>query len=454
MDLLIKNGIIVNADQEIAADIHIRNGLIHKIKKDIRLDKGDSAEVIDAYRTFVMPGGIDPHVHMHLPGITGHSSDDFVSGSRAALLGGTTTIIDFVTPERGESIRDALLARMDEAFDCNTDYSFHISPVEWNDFTARHIEDCINKGFTSFKIYMAYKNSIGLEDDAIEKVMEVVAGMGGLVCMHCETEGEIEQLRRDFADSGKLSPISHALSRPPHTESAAVKRAIELAEKTSCPLYIVHVSTAESVNLIKKAHKRGLKIMAEVCPHHLLLDISLYDSVFEKAASYVLSPPLRSAEHREALWRGIQDGAIESVATDHCPFFMSQKMNGIADFRKIPMGAGGVEHRLQLLYTFGVLKGLLGIRDFVGVCSANPASIFGLYPRKGVIREGSDADVIIWDPSAENRITARKHHQNSDINIYEGMKTRGQARTVILGGQVVARDGKLTGTSRGQLLRR
>ncbi len=182
--------------------------------------------------------------------------------------------------------------------------------------------------------------------------------------------------------------------------------------------------------------------MGEACPHHLLLDESLYDEVFDKSAQFVISPPLRSAEHRDALWKGLQDGALESSGTDHCPYMMNQKMQGIADFRKIPNGAGSVEHRLQLLYTFGVLKGRLDIRDFVGICSANPAMIFGLYPRKGVVREGSDADLIIWDPAAENRISVKKHHQNSDINIYEGMKTRGVAKTVVLGGQVVVRDGK------------
>ncbi len=454
MDLLIKNGIIVNADQEIAADVHIRNGLIYNIEKDIRLNKGDIAEVIDAYRMFVMPGGVDPHVHMYLAGPAGHSSDDFVSGSRAALLGGTTTIIDFVTPYRGESLTDALKARMEEASDCNTDYSFHISPVEINNTTPGQIEECINNGFPSFKLYMAYRDSIGMDDKSIEKVMNAVAQNGGIVCMHCESDDEIKQLQNKLAAAGKLSPRSHADSRPPHTEVKAVEKAIGMAEKTQCPLYIVHVSTAQSVDLIKKARSRGLRVMGEACPHHLLLDESLYDEVFDKSAQFVISPPLRSAEHRDALWKGLQDGALESSGTDHCPYMMNQKMQGIADFRKIPNGAGSVEHRLQLLYTFGVLKGRLDIRDFVGICSANPAMIFGLYPRKGVVREGSDADLIIWDPASENRISVKKHHQNSDINIYEGMKTRGVAKTVVLGGQVVVRDGKMINSPQGQLLRR
>ena len=452
--MLIRNAHIVNAFDEIQADILIRGRHIEKIGKNLPLGDLDVTDVIDASGMLVFPGGIDPHVHMHLPTGAGFSSDDFVSGSRAALMGGTTTMIDFVTPRRGMSLTEALRLRIEEAAGCLIDHSFHVSPVEWTPDTALQIRQCIAAGFPSFKLYMAYKDAIGINDEVMEKVMQTLADAGGMATVHCETGDEVDKLRNILFASGQSGPSSHPLSRPPHTESDAVAKAIAIAEKTSCPLYIVHVSSAGSIEHIRKAKDKGLPVMAEVCPHHLLLDESLYKASFEDAAPFVMSPPLRSETHRKALWDALQTGFIDTTGTDHCPFFMSQKERGRDDFRNIANGAGGIEHRLALLYTFGVREGKISLKQFVDLCSTGAAKIFGLYPQKGLIAEGSDADLLIWDPNAEETISAKTHYQNSDINIYEGIKVYGKPEVVIAGGKIAVSRGKLNEGLRGELLRR
>ena len=436
MIIIIRNAHIVNADGDFHSDILIREGKIISIGKGVRYDGVDEQEEIDATGMLVFPGGVDPHVHMHLPTGAGYSSDDFRSGSKAALSGGTTSIIDFVTPHRGQSLVDALKARKAEAAGCLTALGFHISPVEWRESTADEIRECIRLGYKSFKLYMAYKDSIGVDESVIEKVMQVVAAEGGIVIMHCEMGDKIEQLRTKMAAEGLLSPAAHPLSRPPHTESQAVGIAIRLAAKTNCPLYVVHVSAAESVELIRQARNSGQQVMGEACPHHLLLDESLYNKPFEQSAPYVLSPPLRSRRHRDALWKGLQDGTLQTVGTDHCPFMMHQKNLGRNDFRKIANGAGGVEHRLSLLYTYGVLQNKISLQDFVKLTSTNPAKTFGMYAYKGIIAEGADADIVIWDPNKKHTITAKNHQQNCDHNIYEGFITIGNPSIVIAKGKV------------------
>jgi len=437
MALLIRNAHIINADNSFHADILTKEGQIKKIGVGLQPGENKPVKVLDATGKLIFPGGIDPHVHMHLPTGSGHSSDDFRTGSNAALMGGTTTIIDFVTPKRGQSLIAAVDNREKEAADCHSNLSFHVSPVEWRSSTADEIRACFQRGYNSFKIYMAYKEHIGIDDDVVRKVMQTVAEEGGLVLAHCEMGKEIEHLRNKLAQEGKLSPASHPRSRPPKTESDAVAKAIQIAKDTGCPLYIVHVSTAESVALIREARMSGQNVMGEACPHHLLLDESLYEQDFHLSAPYVLSPPLRSKKHRTALWEGLADGTLQTVGTDHCPFMMNQKEKGKNDFRKIANGAGGVEHRLALLYTFGVLRNKISLNDFVRLTSTNPAKIFGLYPRKGLIEEGADADLVIWDPDKEQTISASSHHQNCDHNIYEGFKTVGAPQQIFLKGKRV-----------------
>ncbi len=441
MDILIKNGTIVNADKSERTNILISNDKIIKISRKIKDQEGFT--IIDAKGKYVIPGGIDPHVHMHLPNPTGHSSDDFKSGSKAAIYGGTTTIIDFVTPNRGQSLQEAITARKMEAKESITNYSFHISPVEWRNSTEGEIKKCIDDGFSSFKVYMAYKNVVGLEDDELTKVMHVVAKNGGIVTVHCEDGDKIEELRRQLVAEGKTRPEFHPQSRPAQMESDAVKKVIGIAYQTDCPLYIVHVSSELSIEHIKKAQENGQKIFAETCPHYLLLDDSKYIGDFDKTAPFILSPPIRKRSDQTVLWKALQDNSVQTTGTDHCPFMLSQKKAGINDFRKIPNGAGSVEHRLELLYTYGVLDNKIDINKWVDICSTQAAKIFGLYPKKGKISEGSDADIVIWNPESEKKISVNNHHMNCDSNIFEGFGVKGIAETVIRNGEIIVKNRKL-----------
>ena len=452
MSLIIKNATIVNADRTIRADIRIENGIIAGISEQIKITVND--EIIDAAGKYVFPGAIDPHVHNHLPVFAGYSSDDFYTGSKAALFGGTTTLIDFVTPQKGEKLTDALQKRKKEAEKALTDYSFHVSPVEWRKGIDEEIDEIIRQGCTSFKVYMAYKQSIGLEDDDLYKIMQIIAKKGALLTVHAEMGDEIEKLRTQLISQGKTSPEYHPVSRPDDTEAVAVEKIIHFAEKTGCPLYIVHVSAKKSLKYIKQAQEKGLKIYAETCPHYLLLDDSRYKGSFNETAAYVLSPPLRKKEDNDALWQAIASGTIQSTGTDHCPFNMDMKRKGIHDFRYIPNGAGSVEHRLSLLYTYGVLQNKISLNKFVDITATKPAEIFGLYPRKGEIRIGADADIIIWNPDVEEQISVKTHHQNCDHNIYEGFYTKGLAETVIKSGKIIIFNRKMINEPKGIFLKR
>ena len=452
--MIIKNGTIVTDSKTFNGSILISDGMIEKILNS-KEPIPSGSKVIDATGKYIFPGGIDPHVHFHLKTPAGYSSDDFYTGSKAALFGGTTTIIDFVTPERGESIIDAVRQRKAEAENCLTDYTFHVSPVEWTKNTAQELQQCISdEGIPSFKVYMAYKNSIGLDDEEIKKVMEVIAEAGGTLAIHCELGDAIDVLRSIFASEGRLDFKYHAFSRPAYLESEAVKTAVEMAGETGCTLYIVHVSAAGSLQYIRQAQSKGQKIFAETCPQYLLLDKSKYEGDFNSAAPYIMSPPLRKPEDNKALWNAVADNTIQSIGTDHCPFTMKQKELGIDDFRNIPNGAGGVEHRLELLYTYGVLTKRISLNRFVEVTSANPSKIFGLYPQKGTVSEGSDADLVIWNPDKVKTISAKNHHQNCDINIYEGMEIKGAPEYVIKDGEIVIMDGKMINENiKGRFLR-
>lgn len=446
MRTLIIKGTIVRASGNEEADILIDGGTISATGKG--LSHSAAEMVIDAEGMYVLPGGVDPHVHMHLPSPAGYSSDDFFTGSRAALFGGTTTIIDFVTPQKGEPLTEALKKRRKEAEPSLTDYSFHVSPVEWRGTMREEIKACIKEGITSFKVYMAYKDTIGLDDNDLLRVLKEVAAVKGIVTIHCEDGDEIEKLQSKYFNVNKTSPLYHSLSRPALLEAEAAKKAIEIAAEAGCPLYIVHVSSAETLKYIRQARSRHQVVYAETCPQYLMLNESKYHGEFDKTAPYVISPPLRTEKDNTILWNSISDGTICSVGTDHCPFTMKQKRAGADDFRKIPGGAGGVEHRLSLLYTYGVLTKRLNFNQLVKIFSAEPARIFGLSPRKGEISIGSDADLVIWNPDHESIIRAKTHHQNCDVNIYEGIKVTGRAEYVITGGDVMIRKGEMTGLDR------
>jgi dihydropyrimidinase len=444
MKILIQNGIVVTADNIFSADLLIEDGKIAQIEKD-GISPENADEVIDAKGFPVFPGGIDPHVHMHLPTGAGFSSDDFQSGSLAGLMGGTTTLIDFVTPRKGQLLQEALEERKKEAENSLIDYSFHVSPVEWRDSLPEEIRTLKEKeGITSFKVYLAYKNTIGLDDNILKKVMQTVANAGGMVTAHCEQGDEIDALRESFIQEGKTTPEFHPLSRPANMESEAVKKAIDFASETECPFYVVHVSAKESIKHIAEARRKGQYVFGETCPHYLLLDDSKYKGDFENSAAYVLSPPLRKEEDNKALWSALAEEELQTIGTDHCPFMMEQKKAGINDFTKIANGAGGIEHRLTLLYTYGVFQNKISLNQFVNMVSTAPAKIFGLYPRKGEIAVGSDADLVIWNPEKEHTISVKEHVMHCDQDIFEGFLTRGCPEYVITQGKIAVKNGERT----------
>lgn len=452
MDILIKNGTIITSSNTFKSDVLIVGNKISQIAK--HLQSTENCRIIDADGKYIIPGGIDPHVHMELPTPAGPSADDFYSGSIAALFGGTTTLLDFVTPTKTQSLVLALNERKKEAEKSICDYSFHVSPISWTSNTEDEIKDCIKKGITSFKVYLAYKNTVGLDYDNLYNVMKVVGSLGGLVTIHCEDGDKVDELRDKYANENKTSPLHHAKSRPPELEALAVQKSIELASKANCAIYIVHVSSRLSLEHISKAQKSGQKVYAETCPHYLLLDESRYEGDFAKTAAFVISPPLRKIEDCNALWEALKNGTIQTVGTDHCPFNYEQKSAGINDFRKIPNGAGGTEHRLSLLFSYGVNKNKISLNKWVDLCSTSPAKTFGLYPAKGEIQVGADADIVIWNPEPKNTISVKSHHQNCNLEIFEGFETTGIAETVISNGIIKVENGNLVNEEIGKFIAR
>ncbi len=440
MKNLIKNAEIINYDGKMWGDILIEDNKIVKIAPsvDTKADK-----IIDAKGKEVYPGAIDTHVHFWLPTFAGRTADDFLSGSRAAINGGTTSVIDFVTPRKGRSLVDAYLERKQEAKDAVTNVFFHVSPVEWRESTGLEMETLVKHyGITSFKIYMAYKKSIGINDDILIKVLEKAKELDALVIAHCEHDEIIEHLRDKFIKEGKTPPEYHPLSRPAEAEAEAINRLYTLAKILEVPVYAVHVSTALGIEIIEKARNEGVDFFAETCPQYLSLTDNAYNNDFDTACKYVMSPPLRKENDKETLWEKIENGTIDTVGTDHCSFTLEQKRLGKDDFRKIPNGAGGVEHRLEILYTLGVESGKIRKERFAEITSYNAAKIFKLKD-KGYIAEGYDADIVIWNPDSKRVISAKNHVMKADNNIYEGFEVIGSAETVIIGGKIVKENGKL-----------
>jgi len=440
--LLIKNGIVVNEGSVKNLDILIKNKLIHKIDKHI-ITKAD--RIIDANSNYVLPGAIDAHTHMELPVMETYSSDSFESGSMAALFGGTTTIIDFSNQQKGSSLKEALEYSHSKADNnCYTDYAFHMSVTDVNKKTLEEINHIVkHDGITSFKTFMAYP-SMMINSSDMRLLMKKVRELGGLISVHAE-DGEMIDLNiKNYKLKKQITPQFHPLSRPDIVEESAVKEIIKIASKEKCPLYIVHLSTQKALNEVIKAKKSGASIYAETCPQYLLLDESLYNnpSMIE-SAKYILSPPLRSKENHDPLWLAIKDNFIDTVATDHCPFLLKDKIKSVFDYTKIPNGIEGVEHRLELLYHFGVRSKKISIADLVRVTSTNPAKIFGLYPKKGVIKEGSDADLVIFNPHIKQTLSHTTHHSDVDHCPYEGFLIEGKCQTVIIRGRIAMENNKI-----------
>lgn len=441
MSIIIQNATLISDDKIVQSDLQIENGIISEIGENIPTN--NTKKIIDATGKYVIPGGIDPHVHLHLSTGAGYSSDDFYSGSVAALFGGTTSVIDFVTPEKGQSLVEALEWRKKEAENSLIDFSFHVSSIDWHSQIESELEECKKMGITSFKVYLAYLQSIGLDKEIFGKVLQKVADIGGMVTIHCEMGKEIDQLRDQFFEDGKIEPKFHPLSRPDFLEADAVKMAIEMAAKADCPIYIVHISCEKSLKQIQEAQSKGQKVFGETCPQYLLLNDEKYLGEFTNTAPFVMSPPLRKSSDQEALWHSIKNGTIQTLGTDHCPFMMHQKKMGIYDFRKIANGAGGIEHRLELLYTYGVLENKITLQEWVSLCSTTPAKVFRMFPQKGILKVGSDADLVIWNPDSENVISLENQHQNCDSNIYEGLIVKGKADTVIRRGEIMIENGMI-----------
>ncbi|MDD4384058.1 MAG: dihydropyrimidinase [Bacteroidales bacterium] len=430
MSLLIRNAHIVNPDRNFDADIVIDNGKILSIENYGSLSV-NYADIIDAEGMLVIPGGVDPHVHLALPTPAGPSADDFITGSQAALAGGVTHLIDFVTPNRGQNLCEALRLRQQEAKDCSVGLNFHMGISNWLPDMEKQMEICVKEyGIKSFKTYLAYRQSIGIDYEALEKIMRIAAKLKIIVLVHSEEGDMIDQLRSDYLKKGMTHPKYHALSRPPESESNAVKKVIELVAKTNCTTYFVHISTAESANYIAQAKKSGLPIYAETCPHYLLLDDEVYEGTSMETIPFVFSPPARPAHHKKYLWDHLQQGTFDTVATDHCPFNMQQKMVGKENFTLIPNGAGGLEFRIPLLYHFGVLQSKISLQQWIKYTSTNAASIFGL-KSKGSISIGNEADMVIFNPTKVSNFSSQTNYQNCDINIYEGITVTGSIKKTI-----------------------
>jgi dihydropyrimidinase len=434
MSVLIKNGRIITPDADYTADIFIESETISAIGKTLNV-KADKE--IDASGKLVFPGGIDPHVHLDMPFMGTFSSDNYETGTRAALFGGTTMVIDFILQKQGNSLQSALeewRGRSDN--NCVGDYSFHMAVTDFNKNTKKEIRHFIeDEGITSFKTFMAYKGALMIDDRQMIGLMEEVKQQGGLINVHATNGDMIDYLIQKHREEGKLSPLYHYLSQPEVTEAEAAERFVDMANYTGCPGYIVHLTCEGALNAVRNATKRNQHVFVETCIQYLILDASLYEKDFE-GAKWVMSPPLREPKDQETLWAGINQGLVNVVATDHCPFMWEQKKMGEKDFSKIPNGHPAIENRMELLFSEGVNKGKITLNKYVEVACTNPAKIFGMFPQKGTIAVGSDADIVIFDPSEKHTLSAKSHHMNVDYSGYEGWELTGKVKTVLLRGEV------------------
>jgi len=452
---LVRNGTVVTARETTLADVLIEGSRIEAVLPGISPPPG--ATVIDATGTYVIPGGIDAHTHLDMPFGGTTSADDFETGTRAAAFGGTTTIVDFAIQARGTRMRDALDIwwKKAEGRAC-VDYGLHMIVTDLGNAGLEDMDDMVREGVASFKLFMAYPNVLMVDDATIFKALSRTAKNGALICMHAENGSVIDVIVARALAEGKTAPIYHALTRPPRAEAEAVHRAIAMSEIAGAPVYIVHLSSEDALNEVREARDRGVPAFAETCPQYLLLSIEELERPNFEGAKYVFTPPLRPKEHQPKLWDGLRDDHLQVVSTDHCPFcFKEQKELGKNDFSKIPNGGPGVEHRLSLIYSGGVHGGKFSANRFVQLISTAPAKLFGLYPRKGTIAVGSDADIVIFDPNAEQVISAKTHHMRIDYSMYEGMRVKGVTKTVLSRGRVIIDNGAFTGKpGAGEFLRR
>jgi dihydropyrimidinase len=454
-DTIIKNGTVVTATDTYVADVAIANGKVSAIGANLPAE--NTSKILDASNKLVLPGGIDVHTHLDMPFGGTTSADDFETGTRAAAFGGTTTLIDFAIQYKGQALRQAFDTWMSKAASkAVCDYAFHCIVTDVSGGQLSEMNDLVQEGVTSFKLFMAYPGVFMLDDGSIFKALQNTAKNGALVCMHAENGSAIDVIVQQALAEGKRAPKYHALTRPTTAEAEAVGRAIALAEMAGAPLYIVHLSCEDALAKIREARDRGLPVYAETCPQYLYLSLENMDAPGFEGAKYVFTPPLREKWNQEKLWSGLKHDHLQVVSTDHCPFcFKEQKEMGRDDFTKIPNGGPGVEHRMSLIYSGGVAAGRFNANRFVELVSTTPAKLFGLYPRKGTIAVGSDADLVIFDPNRKHTISAKTHHMRVDYSMFEGIQVTGMADVVLSRGRVVVDGDKFLGKAgQGEFLRR
>jgi len=442
--LLIRNGIVITATDLYEGDVFIDDEQIAAIGSSLQMN---ADRVIDAKRKYVLPGGIDVHTHLDMPFGGTTSADDFGSGTIAAAHGGTTSVVDFAIQYKGQTLHHALETWMKKAEGrAAIDYGFHMIITDLSDQVEEEMDALVRQGVTSFKLFMAYPGVFMLDDASIFRALLRTGKNGGTICMHAENGGVIDVLVKKALAEGKTAPKYHALTRPARAEGEATHRAIALAEMADVPIYIVHLSASEALEMVTEARDRGLPAFAETCPQYLFLSYDNYEEPGFEGAKYVMSPPLRPKETQERLWRGLAFNDLQAISTDHCPFCMKeQKTLGRNDFSKIPNGAPGIETRMSLVYDGGVRTGRISLNRFVELTSTSPAKIFGLFPRKGTIAPGSDADIVIFDPEKKVRLSQKTLHMKVDYNPYEGREVVGATATVISRGRVIIDDGKFVG---------
>lgn len=447
MSIFLKQGTIVTANDQYVGDVYCDGGVIKAV--GAKLDVPSGAQVIDCGGQYVMPGGVDAHTHMELPFMGTVSADDFYTGTAAGVAGGTTSIIDFIIPNRNQSLIEARNFWMKNAEKACADYAFHMAVTWFNESVEREMHQVFrDDGISSFKTFMAYTGAIGVDDKELIGIMGVAKKLGALVTAHCEHGLAVQDLQKRLMAEGKKEPKYHAQSRPSWIEGEATHRAIVLARTHGIPVYIVHLTAKEALDAVIHARQDGQLVWAETCPQYLLLDDSVYERPDFESAAYVMSPPIRPKGHQEALWAALAAGLVHTVATDHCPFTQEQKRAGANDFTRIPNGAAGIQDRLALMHTYGVVKGRITLQQFVNACSTLPAKIFNMYPRKGSLNVGADADVVVFDPTRTGKISAKTHKHNCDRNIFEGFDTKGAVTHTLVRGELAYKDGDLR-TKRG-----
>lgn len=454
-DVIIRNGTVVTATDSYVADVGIADGKVAAIAGE--LPAQNASQILDASGKLLLPGGIDVHTHLDMPFGGTTSADDFETGTRAAAFGGTTTLIDFAIQYKGQPLRQAFDTWMSKASSkAVSDYAFHCIVTDVSSGQLSEMNDLVHDGVTSFKLFMAYPGVFMLDDGSIFKALQTTSKNGGLVCMHAENGSAIDVIVQQALAEGKKAPKYHALTRPTTAEAEATSRAIALAEMAGAPIYIVHLSCNDALEKVREARDRGLPVYAETCPQYLYLSIENFDAPGFEGAKYVFTPPLREKWHQEKLWNGLKRDHLQVVSTDHCPFcFKEQKELGKDDFTKIPNGGPGVEHRMSLIYSGGVAAGRLGLNRFVELVSTTPAKLFGLYPRKGTIAVGSDADLVIFNPTRKHTISAKTHHMRVDYSMFEGIQVTGMPDVVLSRGKVIVDGDKFLGRAgQGQFLRR